>query len=355
MGTSLSTNIQNIQNEIITTATNECTTPGNSVNALYIHDVYFKTPPDCKDSDKTITQAAVVNSDCIINSLQYNAALAATKLSAPAQTGLGLSISTDYNVLETDISNTVTNKCSSAPEGSATGSGNVIYADNVVIDSCNFSLVQNATYQQTCEINETQDMIADIASDLAAETSGFFDGTFGKVILWIIIGIFVLVVLLVFGFVILKMMKSKDTQSSDQNQEDDGDNDDSEQTGGVSRSNSQKNSQTIKNGSNGSCIILFTILLVILLILIAGISRQPSDVETTSNLLNFSNNLDQAQKIAGLYNKDDATDIIIPKPQLNDIIKEKLDNYYQLQYESQENYDPVYILNNEYANYKLIN
>ncbi|AZL89278.1 hypothetical protein QKC54_gp0554 [Megavirus baoshan] len=205
MGASASTNKQTIENNMINSAYNSCGTVG-AVNVVSMSDITFDPPADCNPpSVFDISQATTVSSKCLISSLQSSAADIAAKLSAEAKAGLGFSASTNVNDIVNNINNTVTNKCANV---STTNKANL---KDMIIKSCDIRIAQDATQNDVCQINATQDEIAKIASATAATSTGgsLLGDIFGSGITKVIIIIVIIVALLGGGFFLFKELTKK--------------------------------------------------------------------------------------------------------------------------------------------------
>ncbi|AGF85232.1 IMV envelope protein [Moumouvirus goulette] len=208
MGASASTNKQTIENTMINNAYNSCGTIG-AVNNVTINDITFDPPANCNPpSSFDISQATTINSKCLIASLQSSAAQTVAQLSAEAKAGLGFSASTNINDITNTIKNNVTNKCANQ---STTNKANL---KDMVIKSCNIRIAQDATVNEVCQINETQNEISNIADKAAANAQGgsILGDIFGSGITKIIIAIIILIALLGGGFFLFKQLtKNKNT------------------------------------------------------------------------------------------------------------------------------------------------
>nr|WBF70688.1 hypothetical protein [Megavirus caiporensis] len=205
MGASASTNQQTIENNMINSAYNSCGTVG-AVNVVSMSDITFDPPADCNPpSVFDISQATTVNSKCLISSLQSSAADVAAKLSAEAKAGLGFSASTNINDIVNNINNTVTNKCANV---STTNKANL---KDMIIKSCDIRIAQDATENDVCQINATQDEIAKIASASATTATGgsILGDIFGSGITKVIIIIVIIIALLGGGFFLFKELTKK--------------------------------------------------------------------------------------------------------------------------------------------------
>ena len=193
MGASVSTNKDTINTNILQKAYNSCGSGARTQNVIDISNVTFDPPDNCNpQSQFIIGQQATADATCLIQNLQSSAAEVASTLSANAQAGLGFAVSTNVSDTTTNINNYVSNICAGA---SSTNQANI---KDTVIKACKFVAVQNASAKESCQINNTQDVISQIASNASSNAQGasvwgllFGEGGFGK-ILFIMLGLIIM-------------------------------------------------------------------------------------------------------------------------------------------------------------------
>ena len=206
MGASVSTNATTVENEIVSKALQTCPVVSGS-NVTSISNTTFSPWPGCDKSSFNVKQSTSISSECALSSLQKAAAESAQQLSAEAQATLGFSVST--NVADTENSLKVLTE-QTCKDVSTT---NIVDVDNVTFHTCDVYITQDATANTSCQIDATQDQISDIAVEMAAESSGW--GWWE--ILALIGGIILLIILLIGGVFLIRMlmgMGSKKQQST---------------------------------------------------------------------------------------------------------------------------------------------
>lgn len=166
MGAQASTNKTSTTNDLVTQAYNSCPNVSTS-NSLVLKNVTHSPDPVLcagKDTGFSLNQTAAVDANCVITSLQQNAADAISKLDATAQGGLGFTASTNINDINTQITNQLNNQCGSL------SASNTINGENLTVTACNFSAVQNASLKSMCQINALQ-KTATAATTTSASTA----------------------------------------------------------------------------------------------------------------------------------------------------------------------------------------
>lgn len=194
MGASSSTNIQKAKNEIITSSSQSCPKVAAS-NVINWSGVKLSAPPNCPGGGNVnINQAAVVDATCVLSSLQKAAADAVSKLDATAKAKLGFSSSANVS----DIQNTIKNQSAQSCVNQSTT--NAVNWNDVHIDSCNLTVTQNATANTSCQIEQTQDIIAKIVGANSAYATGGsllgdIFGDLGDLIKYVVAVVIIIVVL----------------------------------------------------------------------------------------------------------------------------------------------------------------
>ena len=287
MGASVSTNAQTLQNTMITTAVQSCP-PVSGSNVINWTGVDFTAPPDCPGGGNFVfSQAAVVDANCALSSLQSTAANTVANLSASAQAGLGFAVSTNVADNVTNIQNYTNQQCA------GTSTTNLVNFSDVKINACNLTVTQNATENVNCQLNATQGIINTIATNTAAQAQGA--SLFGLLFGGGRIGIFILVIaiIVILGGIAAAYFKTKgnkksveaglNTELADDIQE-----------GGYTDSFGN----TIQK--NKPYIIL--IVIALLLVIVFMVNRSPSAARqiTESDVNNLNQTISEAHKIAGL-------------------------------------------------------
>jgi uncharacterized membrane protein len=167
-------------------------------------------PPDggkyCKPPYPTVSigTTSTIDATCLLGSLQESALTMASSLNSQQLAGLGLSGSIDISDLQTDIATLTANKCG------GTSSKSTVSITDTIIEACNFQVVSNATANQSCQINEVQKLMNDMAQNIDNKTEGgsVFGALFGNGIVGALVGIvIIIVVLLVLGFILYHFLK----------------------------------------------------------------------------------------------------------------------------------------------------
>lgn len=191
----------------------------NASNTAIISNVNVSPNPDldCTDPTTIIDQNSTVDATCVISSLQNVAASQATTLTTEQAGGLGINLTSDKNQNIKTITNYVDNFCAS------TNSENVLYLDNILLESCNNYIVQESDASQTCQINASQQVLDSVVDAEYNNQSGasllgllFGNGLEGILFLLIIV-IAIVAVLSVLSFLVYKSVKSKPNSNSNPN------------------------------------------------------------------------------------------------------------------------------------------
>lgn len=265
MGVSTQKASQKLDTKLTTEAISNCGKTSAS-NITNISGLDFSSPPDCNPpSSFNLKSASLVNASCVITNLQTTAAKEAAKLNSKAQTGLGVAVTNSETDMQKSIEDKITAECGSLD------SNNIVAIKDTKIRTCAFNLVNDATAKSSCEINNTQTLISDIAANTVTDSKGssilgllFGEGNSIFVI------IIILVIVVIIGAVLFKMLKSggggeeKNETNEDLN---DLSNDElgmgeTGEEGETGETGEQMGGFNLKNNKS------FTILLIILLILL---------------------------------------------------------------------------------------
>lgn len=233
MGASSSKTESTSETDMLTSAYNSCGS-ANSTNIVTLSGIKFYPPADCKeDPEFTIGQTATVDATCLLSSLQDSAAQTASTLDSDAQAGLGFSTSSDVSKTKTSISEYTTNQCADV------SSTNMADITDTEIRSCKFEVVQNATANQSCQINATQSAISDIATQESSSATGgsIFGDLFGNTNVTAIIIAIILIMLVVGGGYYFYKKSSNSSNSSNSS-------DNSNKSNNSNNSNKSKESGT---------------------------------------------------------------------------------------------------------------
>lgn len=178
MGASVSTSQTQVNNDFTSEDYASCGTTSSS-NEVDLSQVTFSTAGLNCPADSTgfsINQGASVNASCAITVLQKNLADSIAKLDTNTQTGLGFSYSQD----STDISNQITTK--NTTKCGAASSSNIAKISQTQVTACDMAIIQDATDQQSCIINNMQDISAKTKATTTSTTKGgsIFGDLFGS-------------------------------------------------------------------------------------------------------------------------------------------------------------------------------
>lgn len=316
MGLSASTSEQKIQNDLITNATNSCP-PVSTINVTNLSGMVIETPPDCPGGGNvTISQAAVVNANCLLQSLQESAAKLAATLNAQAKAGLGIAVSTDIQDIKTSIEENTKNTCAGA------STTNIADISNTVIKSCNFTVTQDATENVSCQINATQDMISKIAASASAHATGgsilgdLFGGL-GNIVEVIAIIAAVIIVLIIVGILLFLLLGRKGKKNNEQKSTlPIGSSELTEMTehgmlpeeaemaallGGFRSFFNDMNNPTVfsqKLKKNKSFAVLIILILIVFIIFLIGLSKNPNKKLTENDINNLNQKIAEAHQAA---------------------------------------------------------
>lgn len=211
MGASASVNKQKIENQMINEAYAECGT-NRTTNLVSLSGIQFDPPPDCSPpSEMTINQVALLDGNCLLGSLQKAAAKFSSTMNANAKAGLGFAVSTNVSETENNIRNYTNQKCAGY---STTNTADV---KDTIIKSCKFQVVQNATQNVSCQINETQNAISQIAQKAATTAEGgsifgMIFGSIGGIISIIVVIVIVIIVIILLIYFIRRKKPENETQ-----------------------------------------------------------------------------------------------------------------------------------------------
>ena len=211
MQASVSTNSE-IEGNILQEAYNNCGQRVSVSDQINIGDFTHDPPSTCPYSATTIKQGAAVDGSCLITSLQDSLAkyvqnVQNTGLSADAQAGLGIVIGSNQSNTKTNIAQKIANECNSV------SADNAISVKNATSRACDFEAVQTANARQACEINNTQKLIADVASKApGSKDKSIFESTGGKIV-FISIGVILLIILIAGIVMIIKTSKKGEIES----------------------------------------------------------------------------------------------------------------------------------------------
>lgn len=289
MGASVSTNTSSIENDILTASVQGCPTTTAASNNIVWNGVNITIPPDCpKGSGVNLDQASVVDATCLLSSMQETTAKAALQLSAPAQAALGFAVSTNVDNTKNSLSQYTEQVCAGA------STSNYVNWQDVTLDTCDVTIVQNATSNSTCQINATQDQINTIAKDLNAQASGgsIFGSLFGTTGLGSII--IIIVALIIVALIAFFLLRGGGNKSGAEAPTDLGGIDPADLTGGF---NSTDFGNVMKKYK--PYIILLIIALAILVIYLITRSK-PVEKFTQTDIKKLNEKISQAKDIAGL-------------------------------------------------------
>lgn len=328
MGIATSSTSQEIQNEMITDAANDCTTVTPTTNVTIITQGAYVQPPECPpDGGFILDQAANKDSLCLIDNLQSTAADYAIKLNSTAQAELGLSVTTDKIEMQNSINQSVENTCS----GEANDS-NYLIVNDVPVYSCNYVVTQNANSKNACIIKNTQSLMTNIANEVSNESTGssalglvFGDG-WGGIILAIIVVVVFLIIAVVVVLAISSNKKKNMQLQQDQSFNDTVNEDLFEEVTGGSRKNPC---------FSWIIVVIILIVFVVILIMVYLNKRNGKNIWgkkllqnkfNQSNLENFSQKVTDAYKIAGIDMMSDYQPISIETPKTSSVSQSSTDH-----------------------------
>jgi hypothetical protein len=197
MGPAVSVNRTRVNNDFSSSVYAGCAIP-NAVNVTNLEDITYTQPAHCPPSSKGlhIEQNAVLDAQCVINTLQKQLAETISKMESNAQAALGFAVSTNVNDIQNQISQKLTTKCEAA---SATNKVEIKGAD---VTACQLVVIQNATARMACQLDALQDLVNRVESEQKAESSGtsFFGlifGSTGGIIVTIAIVIIIIIIIII--------------------------------------------------------------------------------------------------------------------------------------------------------------
>lgn len=269
MGIGVSSNTTSNYTNLTSEAFNSCPTVTAS-NIVSIDNVKFQPDKLCyapgqPQPEATIDQNAGVNATCVITALQKSISQLVAEQTAAVQGGLGFQYSSNSSDIETQITQKLANSCGSQ------SSTNAASVSDTIITACQWHFVENATVQESCQINELQSIANSVsqkqdASTKGASVLGSLFGSTGGIIITVFIGIAIVVAVIVVIVVISKQAKAKKANANNPLGEPEF------PEGNVSLPISPITAAEIAGGSNNfSCIKInktYTITIIILLILL---------------------------------------------------------------------------------------
>lgn len=319
VGIGVSTSAQTLVNDWVSSSYQACD-PVSASNTIKLTGVTITQAPGCPPEDMTtdIDQATSVDATCLLGSLQTTAAQQATNISSSIDPGfLDFDVTSDFNTTYNNLQQYTTQACKDV------SSTNMVDWDQVKLETCGFKITQNATANTSCQIQQVQDQMAKIATNITQEESGFSLGGIiaivaGVIGILIVIGI-VLVAIFVFG------KKNKNGDSTTDNAKPTTDNAKPTATPDASSDGNAGDTPELTGGqskSNNNKIPLYSIIIIGLLLLIAifvSFSTTKNKCFTESDIYNFNKKIQEAREIAH-----------INSPYQNDISsqQENYNNYY---------------------------
>lgn len=212
MGIGASSNSSSTYTNLTSEAFNSCPTVTAS-NVISIDNVKFQPDKLCyspgqPQPEATINQNAGVNATCVITALQKSTSQLIAEQNAAVQGGLGFQYSSNSSDIETQITQKLTNSCGSQ------SSINAASVSDTIITACQWHFVENATVQESCQINELQNIANAVSQKQTASTKGAsvlgsLFGSTGGIIITVFIGIAIVVAVIVVIVILSKQMKAK--------------------------------------------------------------------------------------------------------------------------------------------------
>lgn len=309
MGLAESVTTQQVVTDISTTAINSCPSSQAS-NYFSANNITYTCPDGCPPEDCVfeVDQTATVDAACYITALQQTAAQQLSNVSQDTKSAIGLNLSYTATDIQTQLSNTVINECGDVPNTV----NNQVVLTNADINACGMFIIQNATDNQICQINATQDIINNVTNEILSETQGssltqllFGSGlTSVFIILGILIFIFIVIAVILIVVVLVKKSKKK-PDNSNENSFTSGIDDDINFGG---KADSADN-ETSTNGRRNKSIYILVGLGIVLLAAVLYYSTR-NEKKITDNEINYlKNNLNQAKQFANLSPMSASSDI----------------------------------------------
>lgn len=192
MGASSSKTSVELQNEITSTALNTCESAG-AVNSVIFKNVDINPPESCPSSEVYIEQSATVSAECAISSLQTATVDAAMELETTAEAGLGFAVTSSHSDTLNALNLYVENQCE------AEDAVDYVNWEDVTFNACNLYIVQNATANSQCQIEQTQGQLALVTTEAVSESEGMGWGGILLIIGAVIAAIIGIIILIVVG------------------------------------------------------------------------------------------------------------------------------------------------------------
>jgi hypothetical protein len=356
MGAQVSALFSTVQTDLTTQAFNSCPQITAS-NTLDISNVQFLPNSACKTSSATFNQSAGIDATCLISSLQDSVATTLSSMDATTQGGFGIQASTSASNINSQISQQTINTCG------AQSSTNAASIKDTIITACDWHFVQNATAKSSCQINALQKMANDVSVKQTALAQGatlasllFGNGAIGSIVM----GLVVVIILGSIGYYFYSEYASDDKDENDAHgkksgnksgkrkwhsrkshddydddnegydEDDEGDDNRSwhkklrHKIGKIGRKNGKKHKSRgleLQNSEGGGWNLFgnvaddssmlgsmgkrkYSLLMIGLLLLVCFFimrSKNKSTSLSESDLIDLKNNMNDAHKIAGLY------------------------------------------------------
>ena len=305
MGVSVSTNVQTLKNDMITKSIQACG-PTNATNIIDWQRVKIIVPPDCPGgSNINLTQASMVDAKCYLDALQSTAATTAQTLSADAQAGIGFAVGTNIANTAINIENVTDQKCAGQ------SSTNVLNFNDVTLEACDVTLVQNASSKAACQIKATTDIVNNVAIATNASSTGasLFGLLFGNSKITIII--VAIAIILVVGGIAAAYLKSRSGKKSGK----------ASVSTPVGKVSTEIDTDSLIGGgdNNKPYIILIIVALLIVIVFLVNKSSNNQKEITETDIDKLNRTITEAQQIAGLSAQ---------KPRHYPVYQQATQNYY---------------------------
>lgn len=206
MGASQSSGINTISNNITTDSFNSC--PSVSANnSIIIDKANFNPNPQlCAGTNPTFTldQSAHIDAQCLIGNMTNATADAVSQLSGSAKGGLGYTGTDNQTAIAQRITSSVQNICADV------SSTNQARLSDLDVTACTFKIVQNASANDMCVINNLQKFADQASAATKAEASGTTIGSllFGNSLSTGIF-MFLLLIIIVVGVIMVARTQKK--------------------------------------------------------------------------------------------------------------------------------------------------
>lgn len=279
MGGSASVATQSVSNKAILGSYSGCGSAGSTEISVTKGVKFLPVQPMCGPTAKfEVGNYANTSGECLLNNLQANANSLISGLDANTQAELGISLSDSNTSLSDQITEITSSSC--PPVSSAA----VAVVTDTLVRACDYTAVTDLTTAQSCQINNTQDLITKAGAYTGDNTTGgsVFGDIFGSgfsAVLYVLLAAVILIIVAVVIVFIIKSGKGKKGEGEGEGDGEPGDTEPSEevtlpdappkQVGGLARIMASKNQAefTTNIKRNKSLLILIGIIIIIIVIM----------------------------------------------------------------------------------------